>query len=278
MKLKVRNTIIRVAKIKRFLGSEMTKEDMKQIQLPKQTLVRLKSDSNALGRASLNTIAIIDEYIREQDEQKKLSRNKHKELKAKSKAITHIGIDLGSKNFLSASDKDMIKTFTTDNHKIGDALHRYGKQCKASHLSKRAIKSIRKEFDLILNKNMDKIINELINIYGNNMTYVIGNPTPSDQSDNIHEYDIKNFSMIIYKRFNKRLNKYKNKHNIKVVNIDECYSSITCPKCDSVSKTNRTSTSNRFECISCGFHHHTNDEVASCNIVKRYLNNKQGGE
>src|SRR5699024_11659654 len=145
--------------------------------------------------------------------------------------IKHIGIDLGSKNFLSASDKDMIKTFTTDNHKIGDALHRYGKQCKASHLSKRAIKSIRKEFDLILNKNMDKIINELINIYGNNMTYVIGNPTPSDQSDNIHEYDIKNFSMIIYKRFNKRLSKNKNKHNIKVIHIDKFTLTIICPKC-----------------------------------------------
>lgn len=269
--MNVRNTIIRVAKIRRFLTKEMTDNDMNKIKISNHVLQKLKDDSSALGRVSLNTIAIIDDYIRDKDELLKSMKANGISRKALVKEITHIGIDLGTRNFLSASDKNMVKTFTTQNQKIGNALSYYQNNYCGKKLTKRLTKDIQSEFDTILNKNIDNVINELINVYGDNMVYVIGNPTPSNQSDNIYDYDIKSFNTIIYKRFNSRLSKYKNKHNIKAVNIDEYSSSVTCPLCSHVSKYNRTSSSNRFECIDCGFHHHTNDEVASCNIVKSYL-------
>ena len=98
--MNVRNTIIRVAKIRRFLTKEMTDNDMNKIKISNHVLQKLKDDSSALGRASLNTIAIIDDYIRDKDELLKSMKANGMSRKALVKEITHIGIDLGTRNFL----------------------------------------------------------------------------------------------------------------------------------------------------------------------------------
>lgn len=265
-----------MAKITRFIRNEMTNEDMNNMRLPKTTLVRLKSEKGAIGRASLNTINTINEYIKMKDEKQKhiqvnmqaqndLNRTKKKQ------TIHHVGVDIGTRNILSASDPLMKKTFTTNNKRIKNIISNYRNR-KTNKLSQKGLMNMQDEFNRTLETNISKIVNELIHYYGEGITFVIGdlsNQHPNIQDNLIYHKD--SLLSIIFQKFVNTFKLYQMTYNFDIAFIGENATSIICPECNQSSRDNRTKSHNRFECVNCGFHHHTDDEVAGCNIVKRYL-------
>ena len=244
-----------------FIMREMTPEDIRQIPLGKSTLYRLKSSTKEIEKANIKTIYTIQTYALEKKERIKeelalAESEPHSETRTR-----FIGLDIGTSHLVSASDIDMKDTYTCHRQGVKNCIRSYN-----ARMGKRPNKQQKKRYKEELIKGLEnqitKTINELIRHYGNNVIYVIGRTSIRSEST----------FKTVHKTFVRILNQLIRENDLiaSVAMINEHFTSITCPKCNYSSSLNRTST-NEFECEKCHFKHDNDDEVASCNIAKKYL-------
>lgn len=237
--------IVNIDEIIKFLSKEMTVKDMHYINLSKTLLENFHTNPTDILNANLSTVKTIHDYI--QDRYKV--------------DIDYLGIDLGTKTFMTCSDKNMNHTYTLNSGKIEKAVEKYQHKVKMNENEKADAKTkLLKQIE----EPISLCIKELNKKYTSNITYVVGLPHKNTATEEFYEVVTEVITLF---------RKYKKKYGYNIFYVYEHNTSITCPRCYKQSKKFRKS-NNKFVCGNCGFKHENDHEVAACNIVNRYLNQK----
>lgn len=242
---------ININTIVNFIQCEMTTEDIKNIDISKSTLYKAKHNQNYLYRMRFENIIKLSEYII----QKRLER----------KRVDYVGIDIGTKNTLTSSDKDMKRTLIIENKRIYNAIKTYNSGLNGKNPTKESIENTKEALIRTIETNVDKLINQLMNHYIEPVTFVVGRVYQASEMIRPH--------YTLYRIFIEKMKEAMLHYNINIEVENEEFTSIICPKCDYKDSKNRTN-SNQFKCKNCDFFHENDDVVASVNIVKRYLENR----
>jgi putative transposase len=194
-------------------------------------------------------------------------------------------IDLGEIHSITSTDTQQNNLITTGrkirsiqrfrNKELGTLQKKLSKCTKSSRNYKRYRKAIRK----LLSKSNEKLNNDLKKTAKIYSDYVIMNNIST-----VVIGDLKQFNRHLGKRKNRKGTKQKlvqwqhgqliqklhynlDKHNVKIVEISEAYTSQTCPCCGHRYKPK----GRNYICIECGFTGHR-DLVGAINILSKYIN------
>lgn len=226
----------------RFLSKEITKEDIKNININEDILKQYISNPIEIIDANFRTVKIIYDYTQD----------------VYREDVDYLGIDLGTKVFMTCSDPYLEHTYAVNNEQIFNALAKYRNKAKDVNITK---DELNQKFKKQIEAPISEVIKQLSRKYKSDITYVIGMPNHVNLSE---EFDILS-SMVI-----SLFKKYSRKYGYEVYYIFEQNTSITCPNCNCIDKKYRKP-NNSFCCSNCGFKHSNDDEVAASNIVNRYL-------
>ncbi|OEK58858.1 zinc ribbon domain-containing protein [Staphylococcus equorum] len=235
-----------------FIQCEMTTEDIKNIDISQSTLYKAKHNPDYILRMRFENIIKLSEYIIK----KRLEK----------KRVSYVGIDIGTSNILTASDKDMKRTLIIENKRIYNAIKTYNRWLNGKNPTKESSENSKETLLRTIETNVAKLINELTNHYIEPVTFVVGKVYQESEKIRPH--------YTLYRIFVEKMREEMHYRNIGIEIEDESYTSIICPECNHRDSGNRTN-SNQFRCKSCGFSHENDDVVASVNIVKRYLENRE---
>lgn len=242
------NEHLNITEVLNFIQHDMNSEDMKTIDISTTTLYKIKKNPEYIFNMKFHNIIIINDYL--------------KSKKREHKRVAYVGIDLGTKQTITASDSEMKRTLVIQNKRIHNAIKTYESCLNSKNVTIDGIHNVQEMLIRTINTNAEKLVNQLINHYIEPVTFVIGRVYQTSKRKHPH-YDL-------YRILLEKLMKAKKTHAINVLTIDESYTSITCPKCKIRDSKNRTTT-NKFECRNCGFIHGNDDIIASVNIVNKFL-------
>lgn len=253
----MKNIEVSYEKTVKFLKEEMTTDDMKNISLSNSTLYMYKKEPDKMERASFSTVIKINEYMIAKEEQA------FEKIKESRRKIKYIGVDLGTKHFMSLSDIDMEHVQTIHDEKIETIASKFKNGYKEQNITKEKKKSINNKLYTRLRVIMPRINKMITNHWHEDVILVIGKP--SIRSGEMLEVFFKTVLRLLDKNLDGIFT---------VQSVNEHHTSVTCPKCNHGSNDNRTKL-NKFICRRCGFQHNINDEVAARNILNKYakLNN-----
>lgn len=226
----------------KFLSKEITEKDIKNVNLSEDTIKYYCSNPIEIVDAKYREVKTIYDYI----------QNVYRE------DIDYLGIDLGTKVFMTCSDPYLEHTYALNSEQIINALTKYKNKIKDVSINK---KEINEKFKKQIESPISEAIKQLNKTYKSNITYVIGMPSHVNLSEEFHILT----STVIF-----LFQKYKKKYGYEIYYTFEQNTSITCPNCHTINKKYRKP-NNHFSCSNCGFNHSNDDEVAASNIVNRFL-------
>ncbi|HHD0846089.1 zinc ribbon domain-containing protein [Staphylococcus capitis] len=245
---------ISVNKLIDFVHNKIHNVDTEKLELSKSTIYKLKKDPLHLWKMKFENINKLNKFVESLDSGNYISKYERWESEAKAKYVEVVGIDLGTRNTLTASDIDAKRVFLLPNKKIYNAIMNIRQIKDKSKL----INYYKNDFHLTVEVNVKRLVSGLLSYYKPPVTFVVGEMTEGNLANKI-----------FYELFLSSLQSSTEETNFRVETISEEYTSITCPICEHVNRKNRTS-KNSFNCQSCGFSHYIDDVVACMNIVKKY--------
>lgn len=234
------NVPINIQEIKEFIGT-MSSKDIKLINIPKSTLYAYKKNVESIYNAKLKNILILANYIQNQ--------------------VTYIGIDLGTKTYMAASNIDRTKTYIDKTKEIEHFLNKYKNRKHQKNYDNEIAYS---KLKTSLYNHISKNVNYLIKVNTGKTIYVLGE---------VPNYRASIFSLIFDLTYNILKDRIKAYDEVILVNEDG--TSIHCPNCGYSHKNNRTKR-NHFYCSECEFYFENDDILAASNIAKtayeQYIN------
>ncbi|MFF0676848.1 zinc ribbon domain-containing protein [Staphylococcus xylosus] len=226
----------------RFISKEITERDKKNIKLHEDNIENYCNNPIDIIDAKYRNVKIIYDYI----------QNTNRE------EVEYLGIDLGTKTFMTCSDANINHAFTIKNEKIEMAINKYINKATNKELS---INEVTEKFKKQIEEPISSSIKLLTKKYKTDTTYVIGLP---------HIHTTTSEFYILASEVIGLFRKYSKKYGYRIHYVYEYNTSITCPRCNDIDKNNRKK-NNKFKCKKCGFQHWNDHEVAASNIVNRYL-------
>lgn len=175
-----------------------------------------------------------------------------------SEWATVIGIDIGTGNYLSASDASMERTYTDTSDERARIIKKYRARLKQKKFDNNEAE---KKFARGIKKHINKVVKEIMEIYPSPRVLVVGKGSGDGVSESMFGR--------IFVYTHKSLLKYSDKFD-DIVLVDEAYTSVKCPECSFVHKKNRKY-NNHFKCRSCGYENEDDNIVASYNIAQEFL-------
>lgn len=220
------------------LLSHLSKDEMKQINLPNYLLRYYKKHPSRLVNSKLHTLLVLNDYI-------------------KTTKTNFIGIDLGKYHYLAASNIDRSLVYIDSSNETFNLFQKYEK--RREHKTYDNVLAYTK-LKVGLTNHINQEVNKLIKQFKSYKNiYVLGT----------HNYSSLSFPSLIfdltYLAIKAKMNQYD-----EIVIVDESFTSIECPECGYRNKNNR-SKRNHFKCQKCEFYHDIDDVVAASNIAKRGL-------
>jgi len=252
------NSVLEIDVIIGFIRNHMTADDIKSMDVSTSVLYQMKHDTQRIYNARLETLLKIQTFIFNK-------RQQFRETIHSNEKIQLVGLDIGTTHLVSASDAMLENVYTCHRQGVRNCINNYVSR-KSKPLTRLELKQCEQNFSDGLKNQMRKTINELIRFYGNNVVYILGYSEKS--SSKIH-----NRIQHIFKQQLKQLID-ENRIAAQVEVVSEHSSSITCPKCHTRARANRTK-DNAFRCVNCNYYHEINDEVAAYNIIQKYINLKR---
>lgn len=243
---------IKLNNIVDFIENDLTEEDYANIMLPVKTINTLQEDIEYLFNMNLSDVIELNKYVEQKNKKEQKQKTSHnKKVKVH---INVVGIDLGRKNTLTASDDNMNRPLVIQNKRIWNTINKYEQAIEKTD-------ELNKELHITIQKNMSKIVNELLNYYPEASIFIVG------KIEGVHS-----INYLMYDIFIEMFKQKTRIKNIKIVSVDEKYTSIKCPKCGYKNAKNRTS-SNHFKCKECRFVYLNDDIVACVNMIDKYKQN-----
>jgi len=234
--------IVNIDEIIRFFSKEITREDIKNLNISTEVLEKYIENPIEILNGKLSDVKIVHDFLQ--------NRNKLD--------VDYLGIDLGTKTFMTCSDKKMNQTYTLNSTKIEKAIEKYqNKMLKNESEKREAVIKFNKQIE----EPISFSIKELNKVFKPNITYIIGLPDKDETTKEF--YKLANVVIRLFKQ-------YQRKYGYKIYYVRESNTSITCPNCYQINKKYRRP-NNKFKCENCKFEHDNDHEVAACNIVNRYL-------
>lgn len=223
----------------KYVIENSSDEQLRDIGIDQKTISRLREDISYIQEVKLSTAyTLYHKYF--------------------SEWATVIGIDIGTGNYLSASDASMERTYTDTSDELARIIKKYRARLKQKKFDNNEAE---KKFARGIKKHINKVVKEIMEIYPSPRVLVVG----KGSGDGISE------SMFgrIFVYTHKSLLKYSDKFD-DIVLVDEAYTSVKCPECSFVHKKNRKY-NNHFKCRSCGYENEDDNIVASYNIAQEFL-------
>lgn len=243
---------IKLNNIVEFIKNDLTEEDYSNIMLPVKTINTLQEDIEYIFKMNLSDIIVLNNYVEQKHKHEKKRKTRYR--KNNKEKIDIVGIDMGLKNTLTASDVHMKRPLVIQNKRIWNTINKYEQAIEKTD-------ELNKELHITIQKNMSKIVNELLNYYPEASIFIVG------KIEGVHS-----INYLMYDIFIKMFKQKTRIKNIKIVSVDEKYTSIKCPKCGYKNAKNRTS-SNHFKCKECRFVYLNDDIVACVNMIDKYNQN-----
>lgn len=230
----------------KFVINHGSDEQLRDIGLDQKTISRLRQDISYIREVKLSTALKLYHFYFDY-------------------WATIVGIDIGTSEFLSASDLSMKKIYTDQSKEVSRIINKYENRLKDSNMD---AGKIERKFLKGLKKHINSVIKELLELYPYPRIFIIGKGSSINEQDSIYG---KVFAMT-HKCLYKAIEDYD-----EIVLIDEQFTSLICPRCNHTNKKNRTK-NNRFHCQSCGYEHPNDNVVASYNIAQRFWKNNVTGK
>lgn len=226
------NIPINIQEIKEFIAT-MSSKDINLINIPKSTLYAYKKDVDSIYCANMKNIMIIADYLHDQS--------------------TFIGIDIGTKTYMAASNRDRTKTYIDKTREVEFFLNKYKNRMNHKKYDNKVAYS---KLKTSLYNHISKNVNYLIKVNTGKTIYALGE-IPKHRNSLI--------SLIFDVTYNILKNRIK-KHD-QVILVNENATSIHCPNCGHENRRNRKK-SNRFSCLNCEFYYDNDDILAASNIAE----------
>lgn len=174
------------------------------------------------------------------------------------KHATIVGIDIGTHNYLSASDLNMDVVYTDETNEMSRIYNKYKRRLKQPNINN---EETERKFLKGMHKHTNKVVKDLKDLYPSPCVFIIGRGDGVNRADTLYGK--------IFTYTYRAIMKYADSYD-SVVCIDEGFTSLICPECTFMHKRNRKQ-SNRFECGSCGYQNDNDDIVAACNIAHKWF-------
>lgn len=267
--------ILNIKKVQNFLENAKA-EDLEGLLISDSQLQSIRKNANAIYKMKLSQVITIQEHIKKVNWKEKIDhkvRYSNEIRKAQtadenmpSKDVRYVGIDIGTTNFINASDPTLTHVFNFNTVLIKramDSLKREMMNIDNLYIEDKepVIQAAYDRFSERIERTVDLSLRNLMKYYPDGTTYVIGRPDPGKSEPQFH---------YLLNEITKHLERLASTNACKVYNGNENYTSHLCPECGYGSKDNRTA-DNTFECVSCGFTHRNDDAVAACNIIRKFI-------
>lgn len=254
----------------------------KEINISRSRLFELRNDPRLIYKAKLETVLKLYQYMQQHNELKQEEEDVENTLTSQHQtqhgtrlshlinldAHKYVGVDLGSKNLIAATNNDFKVVFRSNTNEINRLTKIYDKEIQQAKRSefKTLEETLRTKFIAQIEGEVNYQVNQLIKKFDQDTIFVVGDQNfKSRQGVN----DKSSSTYIIWDLIMRQL-KRKLNDNKRLIITDETGSSIKCPNCGRKKRSNRTR-DNRFKCKKCGFKHESDDVVASFNILNKYL-------
>lgn len=257
--------MIDIIKLLRFIKTLDSKK-FNEINISKSQLYEFKKSPNLLYKARLETVLKLNQYMIDSERIGDVTQNKtlNRSKNIQNKPI--VGVDIGQKNILAASNSTLSQTFKSSTPHLTQLTKRYDEE----RLSAKNQMQSTQVKNMLKNKYINQIVSDInynvnlmIKQFDSRSIFVIGQLHTSHM-DPYHPLTI--IEELIMKQLHNKLS-----GQARIEFISEERSSITCPKCHYSDRSNRT-IHNEFKCGKCDFIYHDNDIIAAKNIATSYLN------
>lgn len=269
-----------VLRLMRFIKNLNT-QYFKEINISRSQLYEIKRDTRLLYKSRLETVLKLYNYMHQHeelkheqvknvmdDEQFQIALEDEEE-NIKALNLDHyVGVDLGSKHLIAASNNDLSQTFIAKTQNINRLTNIYNRERKQAQRSefKTLATTLCNKFTTQVEGEINYQVNQLLKEFDDDAIFVVGDQCFRNGQE-VKDQTSSNYIIwsLIIKQFRRKLEDQN-----RLIIINESGSSIKCPNCHRSKKSNRT-IDNRFHCKSCGFKHESDDVVAAVNILNKYL-------
>lgn len=251
----------------------ITVDDMLSIEVENTVLEQLQADKQQLYQCNLKTLVKLQNAVNRNKQKTKEKEVYVKQKKVENTDINYVGIDVGQKRIITASDYTMNDYIILQSGAITKRIKKY----KSFSIQAEALKSRKtmEEYRESFKKHIKNIIKsnfraQLEQKYNQPTVYVIGKHFLMFGQNDVQFV----LTECIFEALQEESEDSESIVGVQYVN--ERYTSVKCPECNKGNPLNKTQ--DGFFCINCGFHHEKADVVACHNILKKYkrIKTKEG--
>ena len=148
----------------KFVINHGSDEQLRDIGLDQRTISRLREDISYIKEVKLSTALKLYHFYFDY-------------------WATIVGIDIGTSEFLSASDLSMKKIYTDQSKEVSRIITKYKNRLKDSNMDAGKIK---RKFLKGLKKHINGVIKELLELYPQPRVFIIGKGSSINERDSIY--------------------------------------------------------------------------------------------